>query len=288
MDRVDDTVALLDVLRRGNPRACACSTSPACSSAACPPSPPPSPAAAPTRASSTRCRALRFPIVARLDELLVDESGPTPTARGRARQAVLAALVLDVAGLDADGPPVPRLLDELAVDEPAAVEHLLTAARLLRAAAGDLDGYDRAELLQLASSIGSIASCRRPTCSPSPARPTTTAASASTSCTRLVADVLAHPDLLDGDATTLADARRRAAQSLAAEPPRSPGWRPRPTATSWPTSPTSWPARPGSSSRSRRVAPSAWPSARRARPTTGSSTSPAATATGCSPTSPAR
>ena len=104
-------------------------------------------------------RVLRFPIVARLDELLVDAdpvatpTAPGATRRGRARGArprrrrPRRRRTPRCAGCSTSWPST----------TPASVEHLLTAARLLRAGAGDLDGYDRAELLQLASRIGSAA-----------------------------------------------------------------------------------------------------------------------------------
>ena len=153
-------------------------------------------------------RVLRFPTVAHVDELL-DESAPL--ARGPAT-VKLAALVLDVLGLDATPTGVRRLLDELAADDPPGVEPLLSSARLLRAAAGDAHGYDRAELLQLAAQIGSTAALESATLlarASSPDRDDRL-----DQLHELVRDVLAHPDLLADDATVLADVRRRAAEAL--------------------------------------------------------------------------
>ena len=215
----DDTVALLDVLRRGNPRAVRLLDVTGVFERGVPAV---AAAVARRRADPAELdpgRVLRFPTVARLDELLVDaDSAHDADGVRRQRDAVLAALVLDVVGVDAEGPPVRGLLAELAVDDPVRIEHLLDAARLLRAAAGDLDGYDRAELLQLADGIGST-------------RTLATAyllavASSHDDARRerldqlhgLVADVLAHPDLLGEGASSLADTRRRAAQAISDEP----------------------------------------------------------------------
>lgn len=214
-----DTERLIDVLRRGNPRSVRLLDVTGVLERGVP-----TIAAAVARrradpAELDPLRVLRFPVVARLDELLVDDdAGRDADSTRRAREAVLAALVLDVVGLDATGPPVRRLLEELAVDDPTAVEHLLTSARLLRAGAGDLDGYERAELLQLAASIGSTVTLS--------SAHLLAVASTNDDDRRerldqlhaLVADLLTHPDLLDEDATTLAGIRRRAAQALVAEP----------------------------------------------------------------------
>ena len=66
----------------------------------------------------------------------------------------LCALAIDVLGLDASSSAIHRLLAELAVDDTTTVEHTIEAAALLRAAASDVDGYDRAETTQLAAHIG--------------------------------------------------------------------------------------------------------------------------------------
>ena len=204
----DDTVALLDVIRRGGPRAVRLLDVTGVLERGVPTV---AAAVARRRADPSELdplRVLRFPTVAHVDELL-DESAPL--VRGPAI-VKLAALVLDVLGLDATPTDMRRLLDELAADDPPGVEHLLSSARLLRAAAGDVHGYDRAELLQLAAQIGSTAALDSATLlarASSPER-----GDRLDQVHELVGDVLAHPDLLDGDATVLADVRRRAAEAL--------------------------------------------------------------------------
>ena len=228
-------------------------------------------------------RALRFPTVARLADQPVDPTapwirprgaGPERDARGagdrRARHRRVAA-----ARSTSCSPSWPST-------DPPTVERTIEAARLLRAAASDVDGYDRAETDRSwpPTSARSPCSIRR-TRWRSPARRTTTGATDSAQVRELLAEILAHPELLGrtpprwptpggGRRWRLAGRRRaRGADS-----------RTRPTATCWPTRPTSWPARPGSSSRCPARGPSASPSARRARPTTGSSTSPCRDADG--------
>jgi Kef-type K+ transport system membrane component KefB len=159
-------------------------------------------------------RVLRFPVVARLEELLVDGGATSVTGRvAKDDVATAAALVLDVLGLDPDDAAVSRWLGELQLDVRAPVEVVLRLARQLRGAASDLEGYDRAELLQLASAIGS----------PRLLEPAYLLAVVSSrddeQRDRLdqLADLLAHPDMLAED-TTLADARRPRAEELAVEP----------------------------------------------------------------------
>ena len=248
----DDTIALLDVLRRGNPRAVRLldvtgvlergvpTVAAAVARRRADPasSIPLARAAVPDRRPPRRAARRRSPVT--------DADG----AR-RAREAVLAALVLDVARPRRRRPRRP----------PA-------ARRAGRRRPGDRRAPAR----------------RRPACC-APAPPTSTATTAPSCCSwprsigsrgdavvgppprrrqhdrrrrrdrldqlhALVADLLAHPELLGGDAD---DARRDTPpgrpRRWSPSRRRSNAWRPRPTATCSPTSPTSWPARPASSSR---------------------------------------
>ena len=73
-------------------------------------------------------------------------------------------------------------------------------------------------MTQLAAHVGTLAACSiRRTRWRSPARRTTTVATASAQLRELLAEILAHPELLGHDATSLADARRRAALAMAAD-----------------------------------------------------------------------
>ena len=214
-----DTRALLDVLRRGSPRAVRLLDLTGVLERGVPTI---SDALARRRADPSELdpgRVLRFPTVARIDELLVDSAGAGgPAWLDRARGAVLAALVLDVLGLDAAPDAVRRLLEELAVDAPEPVEHLLASASLLRAAAADLDGYGQGELRQLAAHVGP----------PAEAEAAYLVAVASSADARhrdrldelheIIVDLLRHPDLLGERADSLAEARRAEAEALCVEP----------------------------------------------------------------------
>ena len=163
---------------------------------------------------------LRFPTVARLEELMADSAGTTEPGRGdHGRTPALAALVVDVAGPDADETAVRRLLDQLAVTDRRRVERLLSAARLLRAAAADLEGYGPAEVRQLATHVGSAArGSDAYLLAVALAPPDDLHREALDELYALVADLLRHPDLLGERADSLAAARRTEAEALAEEP----------------------------------------------------------------------
>lgn len=211
--QTDHTTALLDVLRLGSPRAVRLLDVTGVLERGVPTI---ADALVRRRADPSELdpgRVLRFPTVDRLDQLLVGSG----EGREDARTVVLGALVLDVLGIDAGGDELRALLRELAVTNPAEVEHLVSSARAVRSVAAELDGYDRAELLQLADQIGSHAQLHR-------AHLLALASSHGgdhrdrlEQLHDLLAGVLAHPELLGEEASTLAESRRRAAQSLTTE-----------------------------------------------------------------------
>ena len=155
---------------------------------------------------------LRFPTVARLDEL-VAELGPSE--RAGVDQLLLAGVVVDVAGPDPDPKAVSSLLRQLAVHEPEAVQAVLEGSALLRAAAAELNGFAPAELRQIAAHLGS--------------RAIADAAYLLVLATDLhnrqgldelhdhLDALLAHPELLGEGADSLAEMRRRQASALASE-----------------------------------------------------------------------
>ena len=155
---------------------------------------------------------LRFPTVARLDEL-VAELGPSE--RAGVDQLMLAGVVVDVAGPDPDPRAVSSLLRQLAVHDPHAVQAVLEGSALLRAAAAELNGFAPAELRQIAAHLGS--------------RAIADAAYLLVLATDLhnrqgldelhdqLDALLAHPELLGEGADSLAEVRRRQASSVAAE-----------------------------------------------------------------------
>ena len=164
-------------------------------------------------------RVLRFPTVARAAELLeLPRRDPRdrPVRPLGSRDVLLAALVIDVLGADADRQATASLLRQLAVPADR-VEQLLAAAALLRAAAADMDGYDQEEVRKLAAHIGSpalatdayLVALTQP--SPEGHR------EALEELREHVDDLLAHPEQLGEQADSLAEARRRAAQSLSSE-----------------------------------------------------------------------
>ena len=216
----EDTAALLDVLRRGDPRAVRLLELTGLLERGVPSV---AIALARRRADPSELdpsHVLRFPTVTRLDELLVEaDTGHDVGCRNHEREDILAALGLDVAGVDADRAALRGLLSELAVEDPTPVERRIEAARLLRAAAGDLDGYSPGELRQLADRIGTMATLSS----------AHLLAVASThdgdrhdrlaQLHALVEDLLPHPDLLGDAATSLAERRRAAAQALSPDSP---------------------------------------------------------------------
>ena len=87
----------------------------------------------------------------------------------------------------------------------------------MRAAASDVDGYDRAEMTQLAAHVGTL-----PMLDPAhevalASTPDDDRRDVLAQVRELLAEILAHPELLGRDATSLADARRRAALAMAAD-----------------------------------------------------------------------
>ena len=213
-----DTELLVDVLRRGNPRAVRLLDVTGVLERGVPTI---AAAVARRRADPSELdpgRVLRFPTIALVEELLVDSGDSSRTGWSeQARATALAALVVDVLGVDATTDEVRRLLSELTVPDPAPIEHLVGSARLLRAAAGDLDAYAEAELRQLATHIGS----------PTMAESAYLLAVASSPDDRhrdrldqlygLLMDILVHPEVLGQQADSLAASRREQAERLVTE-----------------------------------------------------------------------
>jgi Kef-type K+ transport system membrane component KefB/glycine cleavage system regulatory protein len=168
-------------------------------------------------------RVLRFPTVARAAELLeLPQRDPRdrhvgPPANG-SRGVLLAALVIDVLGPDADRQAAASLLRQLAVAAPDRVERSLEAAALLRATAADVDSYDQEEIRKLAAHIGSPALATDAylvaLTQPSSERHR----EALDEVREHVDDLLAHPEQLGEQADSLAEARRKAAEALSTEP----------------------------------------------------------------------
>ena len=200
------------MLRAGDARRCASSTSPASSSERFPTSP----AALDRRRHDPGeldpGRLLRFPTVARLDELVAELS---PSQQAGVEALLLAGVVRDVAGPEPPPEAVSSVLAQLAVGDPAAVAHVINGAKLLRAAASDVDGFDPAEIRQIATHLGS----------PTAADHAYLLALASGERHRqgldelhgLISDLLAHPELLGDGADTLAEMRRNQAIDLSDE-----------------------------------------------------------------------
>ena len=158
-------------------------------------------------------RVLRFPTVARLDEL-VAELGPSE--RQSVDQLLLAGVVIDVAGPDPDPQSVHSLLRQLDVRQPQPVQAILDGSKLLRAGATDLNGFAPAELRQIATHLGSRAI----------ADAAYLLAVATDHHHRQGLDelhdqldvLLGHPELLGEGADSLAEVRRRQASAVASEP----------------------------------------------------------------------
>ena len=213
----DNTTALLDVLRRGNPRAVRLLDVTGVLERGVPTI---ADAVARRRADPSELdpgRVLRFPTIALVEELLAD-TGDGSRWSERATVTVLAALVIDVVGVDATPGDIRRLLDELLVADPAAVEHVLGAARLLRAGAGDLDAYAEAELRQLATHIGTPATAESSYLVAVASSPDDRHRERLDQLYGLVTDLLVHPELLGAQADSLATARRADAERLVDEP----------------------------------------------------------------------
>jgi Kef-type K+ transport system membrane component KefB/glycine cleavage system regulatory protein len=168
-------------------------------------------------------RVLRFPTVARAGELLelpqrdLRDRSDRPSPDG-SRDVLLAALVSDVVGPDADPAEISSLLAQLAVPAPERVEQSLSAAALMRAAAADVDFYDPAEIRQLAAHIGSTAIARDAYLVALIEPLNERQQNVLDELYGLVTDLLAHPDQLGEQADSLAEARRRAAEALSDEP----------------------------------------------------------------------
>jgi Na+:H+ antiporter len=168
-------------------------------------------------------RVMRFPTVARAAELLeLPQRDPrdrncVPPIDG-SRGVLLAALVIDVVGPDADDEATASLLRQLAVPTPERVENLLSAAALLRGAAADVDSYDQEEIRKLAEHIGSpglandayLVALTQPL--------SEWHRDALEELHRQLLDLLAHPEHLGERADSLAEARRKAAEALSTEP----------------------------------------------------------------------
>ncbi len=210
-----DTDALVDLLRRGSPRAVRFLDVTGVLARGVPTI---ADALARRRADPSELDPLyilRFPTVARLAELLADADGE----RGDApRMPPLAALVIDVLGLDANEPAVRQLLAELAVDEADRVVHLLASARLLRAAAADVDGYSPAEVRQLATEIGSPGAATDAYLLTMAAGIDQRHRDGLDELHGLVVDLLHHPEVLGEGADALAARRRAEAEGMSEEP----------------------------------------------------------------------
>ena len=159
-------------------------------------------------------RHLRFPTVETLTHRATAggrlSSSPLPLAQ----TSTLAALVIDVLGLEAEPRAVDRLLAELAVEHRAPVHRTIESARLLRSAAADIDGYDQTEITQLAAHLANTGAFDA---AAEIAAATTYDDDRKRRLKELVSmieDVLAHPELQGPDAVSLADARRRDAIAL--------------------------------------------------------------------------
>ena len=160
-------------------------------------------------------RVMRFPTVARAAELL---ELPQRDPRDRSRDVLLAALVTDVAGSDFDQEATASLLAQLAVANPERIERLLSAAALLRGAAADADSYDQEELRKLAEHIGGTALAQDAYLVSLTDPMSDRHHAALDELYSQVLDLLAHPEHLGAGATSLAEARRQAAQALSTEP----------------------------------------------------------------------
>jgi Kef-type K+ transport system membrane component KefB/predicted amino acid-binding ACT domain protein len=163
-------------------------------------------------------RLLRFPTVVALCH---PAGGQEVEPASESPAAALAALAIDVLGIDAEPADVERLLVELAVDDRGAVVETVEAVRLLCAAAGDTSGYDEAEIAQLAAHIGTPGALAVAEQVAAATKLDGERRRRLAEVVSLLADVLAHPELHGPDAVTLADTRRRAAIALLGEdPPR--------------------------------------------------------------------
>jgi UTP:GlnB (protein PII) uridylyltransferase len=149
--------------------------------------------------------------VHRLHELM---EGPEPSGE----QAMVAALVIDVVGIDPDPADVASLLAQLAVPDPAPVQHLLSSSTLLRAAAADLDSYERAELRQVATHLGSLSVAHGAYLLAVACETSLRQRPALDELAGLIEDLLRHPELLGEGADSLAAGRRIAAEALVDEP----------------------------------------------------------------------
>jgi Kef-type K+ transport system membrane component KefB/glycine cleavage system regulatory protein len=160
-------------------------------------------------------RVMRFPTVARATELLELPQRDPPE---RSRDVLLAALVIDVTGSDLDEEATVSLLGQLAVANPEPIERLLSAGALLRGAAADVDSYDQEEVRKLAEHIGHRALAQDAYLVAIIQPMSDRHHAALDELHSQVLDLLAHPEHLGAGATSLAEARRHAAQALSNEP----------------------------------------------------------------------
>ena len=208
-----DTAALLSVLRRASPRAVRFLDVTGVLARGVPSI---AEALARRRADPSEldpAHILRFPTVTRLEELLADAG---PDGRDVGASAALAALAIDVNGLDAPDANVCRLLAELALEatETARVTHLLEASRLLRRAAAVVDGYSPAEVRQLATHMGSPGTAASAYLLSVAAGVDERHRDRLDELHGLVMDLLRHPEVLGEGAETLAATRRAAAEAM--------------------------------------------------------------------------
>jgi Kef-type K+ transport system membrane component KefB/predicted amino acid-binding ACT domain protein len=159
-------------------------------------------------------RHLRFPTVEALAHRTTVGSESSSTPLAPAQTSTLAALVIDVLGLKPEPRAVDRLLAELAVEHGAPVQRTIESARLLRAAAADVDGYDESEINHLAAHIANTGALDA---AAELAAATTHDDDRQRRLNELVSmieQVLSHPELQGPEAVSLADSRRRDAMGL--------------------------------------------------------------------------
>jgi hypothetical protein len=161
---------------------------------------------------------LRFPTVTRLGELLDRPATCGPDDGWPTDELLLAALVIDVVGPDHDRAAAASLLHQLAVPQPEPIEHLLSAVYLLRAASADADGYDPAEIRQLASHIAAPSVAEAAHLLAVALEPIGWHRRGLDELHVLIIDLLRHPEWLGEQADSIAEAHRLAAEALSHEP----------------------------------------------------------------------
>ncbi|MBA3289774.1 MAG: cation:proton antiporter, partial [Acidimicrobiia bacterium] len=215
----DDTDALLRIVRRGHPRSIRFLDATGVLERGVPTI---ATALARRRGDPTELdpvRVLRFPTVARVEQLLADSAvEPDADRLGPLTTLTLAALATDVLGPDAGDGPVRALLDELAVERPGDVVHLLGSTDLLQAAAADLDGYGPVQVRHLATHMATAATASGAYLLAVASDLDHRHRDGLDELDRLVSDLLRHPDILGSGAVDLADDRRSRAAALVDEP----------------------------------------------------------------------